>query len=137
MLDLEEPGRLAEQLNRTIETVFCASDARKLADIMQSWARHADEKKVREALRALLHECERDTAPAHLRKVLLAFFLALPDPWKTEASGIFAVETAKSAPSSQMGMEGFNSVADSGRSEHRKEENSPGEDTWVQASPSH
>ena len=138
IVDLDEPRRLAEQLNRTIKTVFCASDARKLADIMQDWAKHADEKQLREAFRALLHECEREPDPAHLRKVLSDFFLALPDPWKTAASGIFAVETAKSAPSSQMGMEGFNSVAHGGRSEHRKEENSPGgQDTWMEASPSH
>jgi methyl-accepting chemotaxis protein len=97
IVDPDEPRRLAEQLNRTIETVFCASDARKLADIMQDWAKHADEKQVREALRALLHECEREPDPAHLRKMLSDFFLALPDPWKTAASGIFAVETAKSA----------------------------------------
>lgn len=97
IVDLGEPRRLAEQLKRTIETVFCASDARKLADIMQDWAKRADEKQVRETLRALLHECKRDPDPAHLRKVLSDFFLALPDPWKTEARGIFAVETAKSA----------------------------------------
>ena len=78
-----------------------------LADIMQDWARHADEKQVREALRTLLHECERERNPAHLHKVFSDFFLALPDPGKTEASGIFALETAKSAPSSQVGMEGF------------------------------
>ena len=60
---------------------------------MQDWAKHADEKQVREALRALLHECERERDPAHLRKVLSDFFLALPDPWKTEASGIFAAQT--------------------------------------------
>ena len=95
ILNLDEPRRLAEQLNRTIETVFCASDARKLADIMQRWARHADEKQIREALRALLHECEREPDPAHLRKVLSDFFLALPDPWKTEARGICAAQTAK------------------------------------------
>ena len=64
---------------------------------MQDWAKHADEKQVREALRALLHECKRKRNPAHLRKVLSDFFLALPDPWKTEASGIFAAQTAKSA----------------------------------------
>jgi hypothetical protein len=69
--------------------------ATKLADIMQDWARDVDEKQVREALRALLHECERELDPAHLRKVLSDFFLALPDPWKTEASGIFAAQTAK------------------------------------------
>ena len=88
--------RLAEQLKRTIETVFCASDARKLADIMQDWAKHADEKQVKEALRALLHECEQEPDPAYLRKVLSDFFLALPDPWKTEARGIFVAHTAKS-----------------------------------------
>jgi hypothetical protein len=97
VVDPDEPGRLAEQLERTIETVFCASDARKLADIMQGWARHADEKQVAEALRALLHECEGERNPAHLRKVLSDFFLALPDPWKTEAKGIFAAHTAKNA----------------------------------------
>ena len=80
IVDLDELGRLAEQLKRTIETVFCASDARKLADIMHEWAKHADEKQVREALRALLHECEREPGGAHLRKVLSDFFLALPDP---------------------------------------------------------
>ena len=85
----------------------------------------------------MLHECERKRNPAHLRKVLSDFFLALPDPWKTEASGIFAVQTAKSAPGSQMGMEGFNSVAHGGRSEDRKEENSPdGQDALLEASPS-
>jgi hypothetical protein len=137
IVDLDEPRRLAEKLKRTIETLFCASDARKLADIMQDRARHADEKQIREAFRALLHECERESDPAHLRKVLSDFFLALPDPWKTEARGIFAVETAKSAPSSQMGMEGFNSVAHGGRSEDKREENSPcGQDTLLEASPS-
>ncbi len=95
IVDLDEPERLAEQLNRTIETVFCASDVRKLADILQDWAKHAGEKQVRETLRALLHKCKRTRNPAHLRKVLSDFFLALPDPWKTEASGIFTAQTAK------------------------------------------
>ena len=96
IVDPDEPRRLAEQLKRTIETVFCASDARKLADIMQDWAKHADAKQLREAFRALLHECEREPDPAHLRKVLSDFFRALPDPWKTEASGILAAHTARS-----------------------------------------
>ena len=65
---------------------------------MQDWARHADdEKQVKKALRALLHESERERDPAHLRKVLSDFFLALPEPWKTEARGIFAAQTAKTA----------------------------------------
>ena len=64
---------------------------------MQDWAKHADEKQVKEALRALLHECEQEPDPAHLRKVLSDFFLALPDPWETEARGIFTAHTAKSA----------------------------------------
>ena len=43
---------------------------------------HTDEKQVKEALRALLQESERERDPAHLRKVLSDFFLALPEPCK-------------------------------------------------------
>lgn len=91
--DLKETQRLTEQLSRTIESVFCPPDAKKLTSIEVDWAKHTDETRVRNALCALLHECERERNTEHLRKVLSDFFLTLPDPWRTEAASIFAAQT--------------------------------------------
>jgi hypothetical protein len=62
---------------------------------MQDWAKHADGKQVWDALWALLSECERDRDAGHLRKVLSDFFLALPDPWQTEAASVLAGQSTK------------------------------------------
>jgi hypothetical protein len=44
IVDLEEPKRLTEQLNRVIESVFCPDDAKKLTSIVLDWAKHIDDK---------------------------------------------------------------------------------------------
>jgi hypothetical protein len=82
---MEEPKRLTEQLNRTIESVFCADDAKKLTSIVLDWAKHVDGKQIMDTLRPLLRECERQGNARFLRKVLSNFFLLLPDPWQTNA----------------------------------------------------
>ena len=91
--NLKKTERLTEQLTTTIDSAFCAPDAAELVGIVQDWARHTEEDQVRETLCTLLRECERDTDPGHLRRVLSNFFLALPDPWKTTASSILAAQT--------------------------------------------
>jgi hypothetical protein len=82
----EESKRLTTQLNRAIESVFCPDDAKKLTSIVLDWAKHTDEKEVKDILRPLLHKCDRGGDARFLRKVLSNFFLALPDPWRTRAS---------------------------------------------------
>jgi Ca-activated chloride channel family protein len=93
--DLKETERLTEQLSRTIESVFCPPDAKKLTSIEVDWAKHTDEEQVRDALGALLRECEQDGDAGFLRKVLSDFFLALPDPWQTEAASVLAAQSTK------------------------------------------
>jgi Ca-activated chloride channel family protein len=95
MVDLEEPKRLTEQLNKTIESVFGADDAKKLTSIVLDWAKHVDDKRVKDTLRALLRECDRDGDVRYLRKVLLNFFFALPEPWQTRAITSLLALTAK------------------------------------------
>jgi hypothetical protein len=63
--------------------------------ILLDWAQHTDEKQVKDALYALLRECELEGDAGYLKKVLSNFFLALTDPWKTRASAIFAAQPAK------------------------------------------
>jgi hypothetical protein len=95
IVDLEEPKRLTERLNRAIESVFCADGAKKLASIVLDWAKHIDNKQIMDTLRPLLRECERHGNARFLRKVLSKFFLSLPDPWRTRASSILSPLTAK------------------------------------------
>ena len=94
IVDLEVPKRLTEQLNRVIESVFCSDDAKKLTSIVLDWARHNGDKQLIDTLRTLLRECERVRGKRKLRKVLSNFFLALPDPWQTNASSVFSALTA-------------------------------------------
>jgi hypothetical protein len=94
IVDLAEPELLTEQLSRAIKSVFCPDDAKKLTSIVLDWAKHVDNKHVRDTLRALLRECERVGDQRKLRKVLSNFFLALPDPWQTKAGSIFSALTA-------------------------------------------
>ena len=86
---------LIEQTRGAIESAFCADDAKKLNSIISDWAKHTDEKQVKDALYALLRECELQGDAGYLKKVLSNFFLALADPWKTRASAIFAAQPAK------------------------------------------
>jgi hypothetical protein len=95
IVDLQGPKRLTVQLNRVIESVFNPDEAKKLTSIVLDWAKHIDNKHVRDTLHALLRECERVGDKRKLRNVLSNFFLALPDPWQTEASSIFSALTAK------------------------------------------
>jgi Ca-activated chloride channel family protein len=97
MVDQEEPRRLTEQLNRVVESVFCPDDGKKLTSIVLDWAKHIDDKQVKDTLRPLLRECDRDGDARLLRKVLLNFFLALPDPWRTRASSILSALTVKTS----------------------------------------
>jgi len=97
IVDQEEPTRLTEQLNRIIESVFCPDDAWKLTSIVLEWAKHIDDKHVKDTLRPLLRKCDRDGDARFLRKVLSNFFLALPDPWRTRASSIFSGLTVKTS----------------------------------------
>ena len=85
---LTEKIHLIEQTRGAIESAFCADDAKKLNSIISDWAKHTDEKQVKDALYALLRECELQGDAGYLKKVLSDFFLALPDPWKTRASSI-------------------------------------------------
>jgi hypothetical protein len=94
IVDQEEPKRLTERLNKAIESVFCPDDAKKLTSMMSDWAKHTDHKQVKDTLGPLLPACERKGNARYLRKVLLDFFLALPDPWRKMASSIFSALTA-------------------------------------------
>ena len=95
--DQEEPKRLTEQLNRVIESVFCPDDAKKLTSIVAEWAKHIGDKHVKDTLGPLLHQCDRDRDARFLRKVLLNFLLALPDPWRTRANSILSALTVKTS----------------------------------------
>jgi hypothetical protein len=97
IVDHEESKRLTEQLNRVIESVFCPDDAKKLTGILLDWAKHTDHKQVKDTLRPLLRKCDRDGDTRYLRKVLLNFFLALPDPWRKRASSILSALTVKTS----------------------------------------
>jgi len=88
---------MVEQLNRAIESVFCPDDAKKLTNIVSDWAKHTDHKQVKDTLGPLLPECDREGNARYLRKVLLNFFLALPDPWRTRASSILSALTVKTS----------------------------------------
>jgi Ca-activated chloride channel family protein len=94
IVELTEPQLLTEQLNRAIVSAFSPNHAKKLTSIVLDWAKHFDNKHVRETLRALLRECERVGDKRKLRKILWNFFLALPHPWQTKASSIFSAPTA-------------------------------------------
>jgi hypothetical protein len=92
---LDEPKRLTEQVNRAIESVFCADDAKNLTSIVLDWAKHIGDKQITDTLRPLLRECERHGDARFLRKVLSKFFLSLPDPWRTGATSILSALTPK------------------------------------------
>ena len=56
-----DPGEKTPLIKRTcraIESAFCYDDAKKLNSIISGWAKHTDEKQVKDALYALLRECE-------------------------------------------------------------------------------
>jgi hypothetical protein len=93
----EESQRLTERLNRAIESVFCADDAKKLTSIVLDWAKHTDRKQVKDTLGPLLPDRDRKGNARHLRKVLLNFFLALPDPWRARAGSILSALTVKTS----------------------------------------
>ena len=95
-VDPGEKSPLIKRTCRAIVSAFWSDDAKKLTSILLDWAKHTDEKQVKDALYALLRECELGGDAGHLKKVLSNFFLALTDPWKTRASAIFAAEPAKS-----------------------------------------
>jgi hypothetical protein len=97
VVDLEEPNRLTERLNRAIESVFCRDDAKKLTSIVSDWAKHTDHKQVKDTLGPLVPECDREGNARYVRKVLFNFFLALPDPWRTRASSILSALTVKTS----------------------------------------
>ena len=97
IVELPEPQLLTEQLNRAIVSVFCPDDAKKLTSIVLEWAKHIDDKHVKDTLRPLLRKCDRDGDARYVRKVLLNFFLALPDPWRTRASSILSALTVKTS----------------------------------------
>ena len=88
---------MVEQLNRAIESVFCPDDAKKLTGILLDWAKHTDHKQVKDTLGPLLPECDQDGDARYVRKVLLNFFLALPDPWRKRASSILSALTVKTS----------------------------------------
>jgi hypothetical protein len=93
-----DPGEESPHIKRTcraIVSAFWSDDAKKLTSILLDWAKHTDEKQVKDALYALLRECELGGDAGHLKKVLSNFFLALTDPWKTRASAIFAAQPAE------------------------------------------
>ena len=89
---------------RAIVSAFWSDDAKKLTSILLDWAKHTDEKQVKDALCALLRDCELEEDAGYLKKVLSNFFLALTDPWKTRASAIFAPQPAKSTVCILMGQ---------------------------------
>ena len=85
-----ETKGLIKQLRRTIQSAFGRADARKLVSIALDWAKHTDLQQVWQALWIVLKECRRNADAAYLRKVLSAFFLALPERWRSEAASVFA-----------------------------------------------
>jgi Ca-activated chloride channel family protein len=94
-VDPGEKSPLIKRTCRAIVSAFWSDDAKKLTSILLDWAQHTDEKQVKDALYALLRECELEGDAGYLKKVLSNFFLALTDPWKTRASAIFAAQPAK------------------------------------------
>ena len=95
-VDPGEKSPLIKRTCRAIVSAFWSDDAKKLTSILLDWAKHTDEKQVKDALYALLRECELEGDAGYLKEVLSNFFLALTDPWKTRASAIFAAQPAKS-----------------------------------------
>ena len=95
-VDPGEKSPLIKRTCRAIVSAFWSDDAKKLTGILLDWAKHTDEKQVKDALYALLRDCELEEDTGYLKKVLSNFFLALTDPWKTRASAIFAAQPAKS-----------------------------------------
>jgi Ca-activated chloride channel family protein len=93
--DVEPVSDMVQQLSRVIESVFCRDDAKKLTGVVLDWAKHIDDKHIKDRLRLLLRKCEQDGDTRYVRKVLLSFFLALPDPWRTTASSTLSALTVK------------------------------------------
>jgi hypothetical protein len=75
IVDLEEPKRLTERLNRVIESVFCPDDAKKLTSILSDWAKHIDDKHVKDTLRPLLRKCDRDGDARYVERCSRSFSL--------------------------------------------------------------
>jgi hypothetical protein len=97
IVDQQKLRRLTERLTRAIESAFCPDDAKKLTSIVLDWAKHVDDKQVKNTLRPFLRKCDRDGDAHFLRKLLSDFFLALPDPWRTRASSILSALTVKTS----------------------------------------
>jgi Ca-activated chloride channel family protein len=95
VIDLLDPQRLTEQLNKVIESVYRPDDAKKLTSIVLDWAKHVGDKQVKDTLSVLLCKCEHDGEARFLREVLSDFFLALHDPWQKKASSILSAITAQ------------------------------------------
>ena len=91
-VDPGEKSSLIKRTCRAIVSAFWSDDAKKLTSILLDWAKHTDEKQVKDALYALLRECELEGDAGYLKKVLSNFFLALTDPWKTRASAIMDIQ---------------------------------------------
>jgi hypothetical protein len=88
-----ETKGLVKELNRAIRSAFGGSNGRKLARVVLDWAKQANSEQVRDAVKLVLRECQRNPDAEHLRKVLSAFFLALPERWRSEATSVFATLT--------------------------------------------
>lgn len=93
ILDLKDVKSLTLEINTRIESAFNARDAKRLVSIIEDWANHTDEKQVGDSLGVLLQEWERNSDAGHSREVLSRFFLAMPEPWRTEAACILAAQT--------------------------------------------
>ena len=94
----KETKGLVKQLNTAIRSAFGGSNARKLARIVLDWAKEANSEQVRDALKLVLRECQRNRDAEHVRKVLSAFFLALPERWRSEAASVFVAVAPQSKP---------------------------------------
>jgi Ca-activated chloride channel homolog len=91
-VDPGEKSPLIKRTCRAIVSAFWSEDAKKLTSILLDWAKHTDEKQVRDALSGLLLKCGRGRDATYLRKLLSDFFVALPDPWRTSTSAIFGAQ---------------------------------------------
>ena len=57
-VDPGEKSPLIKRTRRAIVSAFWSDDAKKLTSILLDWAKHTDDKQVKDALYALLRECE-------------------------------------------------------------------------------
>ncbi len=63
-VDPGEKSPLIKRTRRAIVSAFWSDDAKKLTSILLDWAKHTDDKQVKDALYALLRECELDLKEA-------------------------------------------------------------------------